>query len=250
MTQGYEDHDDFNDRLLSGGSPAAKFPTPGTCVEGWVVDRAWRPQTDIKTGAVKKYDDGNIMEQAVITLQTAEHDDAIEDDNGERRIFAKNQMLAAITKATRPFGGIIVGGYLTVTYTKNGEATAPGFAPPKQYIVAYEPPTSEPSPAPDDDDAPVARPEPRGAAKPAAPKQSFKERVNGKDDGPPREALPEHPATTTQSSSANVMVAFWTTARAGGFTQKQVLAAAGVDSLAGFTAAQLDELAASLGLVS
>lgn len=144
------------DLLGGGGAATAKFLTKKTTHEGVILEYEKTHQRDIKTGKPVTWDDGNPKYQWVFTVQTNEHDSDIEDDDGQRRIFAKAAMLGAIRKAIKDTGhdGDLVGGTLKVQYVDDGEPSAAGFNPPKQYRAKFTPPTqtSELADEPEDDD--------------------------------------------------------------------------------------------------
>ena len=122
--------------LLAGGAPAAKFPTIGTTVKGTVLKAEVTQQTDFDSGEPKFWDDGKPMLQIVLTIQTDERDPDIVNDEGERRIFVKGQMLQALRSALRAVGArdITPGDTIAVQYTGDGEAKR-GMNPPKLYAV-------------------------------------------------------------------------------------------------------------------
>lgn len=138
------DSTDPNDFLMGGvGVPSARFPAVGTTVTGTITERPQvRQQTDLATGELLTWQDGRPRNQLVITLATDSRDDSIEDDDGARRVYAKGNMLKAIADAVRKAGaaGLEAGGWLTVTYTGNGEQKQRGFNPPKLYTATYRPP--------------------------------------------------------------------------------------------------------------
>lgn len=128
-----------NDLLTRSGAPSAKFPTIGTTCKGTVLGAEKTQQTDIK-GTPKFWDNGDPMYQVVVTLQTDERDPAIDDDNGERRVFVKGQMLTAVKGALKAAGasGLEIGGTLAVRYESDG-TPKPGQSAPKQYVAQYQP---------------------------------------------------------------------------------------------------------------
>lgn len=128
--------EDVNEFLSSIGGQAAKFPTVGTIVWGEILAADVRDQTDMESGKVLTWQDGNPRKQLVVTLQTDEQDD--EEDDGVRRVYAKGNMLYAIRQA---LGGrrLEVGGKLAVKYTGDGEPSRRGYNPPKLYWAKYEP---------------------------------------------------------------------------------------------------------------
>lgn len=157
---------DALDSLMSSGSPSAKFPEIGTVVKGEILRIEETQQQDYSTGKPKFWDDGNPMMQHVITLKTEERDPDIPNDDGERRLFARGQMRAAITAAIRDSRADrtqIIGGTLAVQYASDGEPSKPGFNPPKQYVAQFKPATNVPTSL--ISDQPATAP----AAAPAAP---------------------------------------------------------------------------------
>ncbi|PRX95600.1 hypothetical protein [Allonocardiopsis opalescens] len=162
--------DDF---LMGGGIPSAKFPTVGTTVSGAItMTPEVQQQRDLKTGALKTWDDGKPMQQLKVVLATSERDPEDPHDDGQRAVYVKGKMLAATRQAIRSAGakGLEVGGVLSVTYTGDGEVPGRGMNPPKFYSVAYTPPAAASAadllavgtPA-----APPAAPAPQAAPAPA-----------------------------------------------------------------------------------
>lgn len=147
--------DDF--LMGGGGAPSAKFETPGTSVRGKITDLQVRQQTDVRTREPLNWPSGDPKMQLLVTVQTGQRDPAIEDDDGERRIYVKGKRLTDATRdAVRAVGakGLEIGGTLTVTYVKDGTPAGVGISPPKEYAVVYERPnasaaflgTAEPEP--------------------------------------------------------------------------------------------------------
>ena len=128
-----------NDLLTRSGAPSAKFPVIGTTCKGTVLGAEKTQQTDID-GNLLTWDNGEPRWQVVITVQTDDRDPDIEGDTGERRIFAKGQMLNAIKQALRDakVTGLEVGGTIAVQYVADGERK-PGKSAPKQYVAQYKP---------------------------------------------------------------------------------------------------------------
>lgn len=127
--------------LLAGGAPSAKFATVGTTIKGTVISAEDAQQTDFDSGKPKFYEDsGKPMMQVVISVQTDDRDPEIPNDDGERRIFCKGQMLSALKAALRSAGmdshtfrrG---GALIAVQYTGDGEPSKRGLNPPKQFAV-------------------------------------------------------------------------------------------------------------------
>lgn len=129
--------------LMQGSVPSASFLKIGTSVTGRICEPPTvQQQRDMETSAPKTWDDGSPMLQLVVTLQTDERDNEIEDDDGRRRIYIKFNMKKAVADAVRKAKAkaLEVGGELTVKYVKNGEQTKKGFSPPKLYEASYVPP--------------------------------------------------------------------------------------------------------------
>lgn len=131
-----------NDLLMSSGAPSVKFPTIGTMVKGTVMSAKRTQQTDLDNNP-KTFDNGDPMWQVVITLQTDERDAEIADDTGERRLYAKGQMLTAVREALKKAGAgqLDVGGTLAVVYEADGEKKNAGYNAPKLYRAQYQAPT-------------------------------------------------------------------------------------------------------------
>lgn len=124
--------------LAGGGKPTAKFPNQafGTNHVGTILtEPTVEQQRDIDTGTPLTWPDGNPKLQMVVTIQTNERDASINDDDGQRRLFVRSGMRAAVQKAVKEAGVdyLAVGGVLSVTYTHDdGRA--------KQYTATYTPP--------------------------------------------------------------------------------------------------------------
>lgn len=137
---------DPNDILLGGGIQAAKFPTVGTVVKGTVVRSEAAQQTEFGTNKLKVYDDGKPMMQVVITLQTDERDGV--DDDGQRKLYVRGQMLSAVRDALKAAGAKLeLGGSLAVKYESDKASEKAGFNAAKQYVAQYQAPVGEPVPA-------------------------------------------------------------------------------------------------------
>jgi len=128
--------------LMGGSVPSASFLAVGAAVTGVICEPPTvQQQRDFTTGEPKAWDDGNPMLQLVVTLQTDEFDAKIEDDDGRRRVYLKNNMKRSVADAVRKSKGkeLEVGARLTITYLGDGEATKRGMNPPKLYAADYEP---------------------------------------------------------------------------------------------------------------
>ncbi len=136
-------------QFLTGGSPAAKFSTPGTTVTGVIAaEPTLQQQRDFTSGKPLVWADGSARMQLVVELKTAE---------GNQRLFIKSQLKNAVAAAVRNAGatGLDIGGSLSVTYTGNAAPAGAGLSPAKQYTAVYQPPTAAsaeflaaPAPAP------------------------------------------------------------------------------------------------------
>lgn len=129
--------EDANKMLEGGGAPVAKFTTPGDTHKGRLVNSLRRQQTDLE-GKPKFYDDGNVMWELVLTIDTD-----TPDDNGItlRRLFVKGKGVDAVREAVKEAGAPMTeGGVLTLRYTGDGEQTRKGYSPPKLFKAKYEPP--------------------------------------------------------------------------------------------------------------
>lgn len=164
--------------LLGGGGASAKFDNVGDTITGTILSAEVRDQTDIGTGKVLTWDNGDVRKQLVVTLQTSLRDDA--DDDGHRNVYVKGSKKAgsrslhdAVASAVRAAGAgsLEVGGTLTVTFTGTEASATRGFNDRKLYSASYVAPDKAaqsaeflaPAPAPV---APVAAPAPQAAPLP------------------------------------------------------------------------------------
>jgi hypothetical protein len=152
--------------MLSGGTPAVKFPTVGTTVSGTVAsDPEVRQATQFGTGEPLFWDDGRPKMEIVLTIVTDARDPEIDGDDGTRRVFIKGQMLTAARQAisNAKVKNFAPGGKVTITYARDGKPSKPGYNPPKEYTMSYEAPSLENMVAPE---------APAPAAAPAAPQEN------------------------------------------------------------------------------
>jgi hypothetical protein len=132
-----------NEFLMSGGATSAKFEALGVTVTGTIArEPEVQQQRDITTGEPKFWNDGKPQQQIQIVLATQDRNDA--EDDGERALYVKGNMLKAVREAVKKSGakGLAVGGQLTVTYIGDGEVKTRGFNPPKIYGASYAPPAT------------------------------------------------------------------------------------------------------------
>lgn len=155
----------MDDGLMDGfGAPAAKFDKIGATYEGQILAVEKRPVTDMTTGAVKTYDNGDTIYQFVFTIQTDLREHA--DDDGQRRIFAKNKCLAAIREAIKKSGhkGSTIGGRIKVQHHAVEPPKTRGFSPAKLFRAAFTPPPTKPTDQWESEEPAPQRPAPRQQA--------------------------------------------------------------------------------------
>jgi hypothetical protein len=201
--------DDANSFLMGSESvPSASFLTKGTKHEGEILDLKVRQQLDIDTRKPLFWDNGDPKMQLVVTIQTDEFDDEIEDDDGRRRLYVKYKMKDAIADAVRAakddrpdVEGLEVGGWLSVEFTKQDKPTKRGKSGVKHFEAVYEPP--DPNAAvnaylddddPDEDDSepePTPKAKRGGKAAPAAPSRGRGRRAAPEPDPDEDEDEPE-----------------------------------------------------------
>jgi hypothetical protein len=136
--------DDANAFLMGSESvPSASFLTKGTNHQGEILEIKMRQQLDIDTRKPLFWENGDPKMQLVVTLQTDEQDDEIEDDDGRRRLYLKYKMKDAVSDAVREAGaenGLEVGGWLSVTFVKQDKPEKRGKSGVKHFEAEYEAP--------------------------------------------------------------------------------------------------------------
>mgnify|MGYP003394544723 FL=1 len=134
--------DDPNGLLMGAGGRSAKFETIGDSVTGFVESMATRQQTEIGSGTLRTWPDGNPRMQLVVTIETEQHED--DEDDGMRNLYVQipAQMQKAIADAVRKAGehGIAIGGKLQVRFVKTEAPKVRGFNPQKIYSAQYKEP--------------------------------------------------------------------------------------------------------------
>lgn len=133
----------FNDAnmLLSGPKqPIARFDNVGDFITGTLIDAEVAPIT-APTGEIQTDKSGNPKQQIIYTLQTKERDAEIEDDDGQRRVFAKWAIQRAISNCLADMGlarvGLQEGGTLTITHSGTQPASQRGYNDIKLYEASY-----------------------------------------------------------------------------------------------------------------
>lgn len=135
--------------LASGGSASFPFQNIGDSVTGKILNLEELQQTDLQTGEVKTFTNGQPMMMYRVELQTNLRDGEM--DDGVRSVYLKGSKkpesqssLAAVLQAVLTATGraaLTVGGTLTLTYTGDGVAKGRGFSAPKQYSAQYAAPS-------------------------------------------------------------------------------------------------------------
>ena len=138
------DNNEIDGFLFGGGGKSASFENPGDNITGTIVSAEVRDQTDIGTGAILKWDNGDVRTQLVVTLETNLRDD--EDDDGHRSLYVKGSKKAgsrslhdAVASAVRGAGvkSLEIGGTLTVTHDGVEPSKTRGFNDRKLYSASY-----------------------------------------------------------------------------------------------------------------
>lgn len=140
-------YQDPNDILMGGGDgvPSAKFPDPGTFVDGIITgykayqEREFNKQTGRSDGDVRKFPSGDVIMGIAVDLQTTERDVTIEGDTGARRLYVQGKNLkATVREAIQAAGGrgLEVGARLRVDFTHRDDPMDKGSA--KNYTAVYQ----------------------------------------------------------------------------------------------------------------
>ncbi len=126
---------DFDDTIWQSGNPGVSWDgEPPMRFEGTVIAQTTRSQTDIATGELKRWSDGNPKKQAVITLANA--------DGELMDLYVKipsnlyNGIRQALRVQDRP--GLREGDLLAVTYASDGPKER-GRNPQKIFEVVLAP---------------------------------------------------------------------------------------------------------------
>lgn len=130
---------DADDVLGLDRAPTVTFPALGATVSGTVLSKTVAQQTDMDTGELLVWPNGDPRWQVVVLLQTGLNDADIIEDDGRRRLFVKGDMTRAVRDAVRATGRrkLDIGGELSVTWSDEGLAPRKGLSKPKLYEAKY-----------------------------------------------------------------------------------------------------------------
>jgi len=114
--------------------PAIKFEVVGDKVQGQVIDKELRQQTDLDTGDLLFWPDGRAKMMAVITMQVEE---PTAEDDGQRNLYVRGLMHAAFRDAVKAAGktDLATGDYVTVTWTGEQKPARKGLNGAREYAV-------------------------------------------------------------------------------------------------------------------
>lgn len=168
---------DFFGGAASISFNAANGYQRGTFRGGIVKSKRITDQTDMKTGEVKRYKNGDVMKQMIVTVQTTERSDAT--DDGERRLFMKGDMVRAVRSAYKPTGAndVEIGGWLYVAWVNDKASQTSGFSAQKLYEALYARPGQPDPMAGRPQPAPVAPPVQQPYQPPAPTQQQYRQAV-------------------------------------------------------------------------
>jgi hypothetical protein len=131
---------DVNDFLDQAGMPGVKFENIGDEVSGTIVRAEVKQGRDFETGAPTVWDDGTPKMEIHVDLDTGVIDRKLDSDDGCRRLYVRGAMLTAVRTAVKKSGSkMLPGGWLHVTYAKNGDPPKKGLNPPKLFEAEYKP---------------------------------------------------------------------------------------------------------------
>lgn len=129
--------------FMGGGKQGVQFEVIGDSVTGMLLaEPEKRVQTDMDSGEVKTFKDGQPRTLYAVRLQTELRDPQDPFDTGERMIFLKWKSLDAVVQAIRRAGapGPQVGGLLTLTLIGLEEPAKRGWSKVKVWGADYIPP--------------------------------------------------------------------------------------------------------------
>lgn len=131
--------------FIPKASTSVKFPQIGASVTGEITEISDPMQaTKFEDGSPDFWPSGDPVMQVRVTLQTAERDPEIEDDDGTRNLWVRqsSQVLYAISNALKAAGqkDLNVGGKLQVTYVGDDPNSKNPRNPKKLYSAVYQAP--------------------------------------------------------------------------------------------------------------
>lgn len=192
MSQEDMDADDILLGASRASSPAAKFPSIGSVVAGYVTAKPRKTEQRDVDGKPKTFDDGTVRMQVLIELKTNERSPDIVDDDGSRTLWCKWEIQKAVSQAMIDAGvrRIEVGGYLEVGRSHDLPPAKRGYKPTQTFVAKYTPPSQVAA-----DDALYSAAQPAAAPVLAGPPVL---------SGPPAAAAPvtARPATTLDQLKA------------------------------------------------
>lgn len=134
---------DPNALLMGSGGRSAKFEKEGDVLIGLIERVETRQMTEIGSGTLRTWPDGNPRMQLVIQVQTDWQSD--EEDDGLRNLYVPipSQMQKAIADAVRKVGehGLGRNGKLGIKFVRTEEPKTRGFSGQKIYTASYAAPT-------------------------------------------------------------------------------------------------------------
>lgn len=145
--------DEFDALLSGGGVPVFSFQAVGDRIEGVVVDkgtapeREWVEEHGRSDGPVKRFKDGTVIQQLVLTLQTSLRDPDSEDDDGRRRVFVTGKRAKdAFRDAVRAAGAakVEIGGHIQVQ--RGADEELPRDRKAHTWSIAYQTPHGQSQP--------------------------------------------------------------------------------------------------------
>lgn len=169
---------DPNDFLMGGGDgiPSAKFPEPGSFIEGPIVggpkayqEREYNKQTQRSDGPPRTFPSGDPIMGLSIDVQTPYIDPMIEGDTGVRRVYIQGKLMKqAVREGILAAGGkgLETGGYIRLDFTHRDDPMDKGSA--KNWACQYRTAANQQLMG---GGAPAQAPQPVAQAAPAAAPQ-------------------------------------------------------------------------------
>lgn len=132
------------DELLSGNSAAFKFETIGDTCKGRIVSAKVQQQSDINTGQPKTFQNGDPMNQLVVTVEQEDGTEAAIYFKGGKFDVAEGKGDSSLEALKLALDGqqLTEGGTLAVQFSGLGKKKNAGFSAPKLYTCAYKAPVA------------------------------------------------------------------------------------------------------------